>query len=93
MPVYEYRCAACGHAFSKLFRSVTNAGNVGCPACQAGSAERIVSGFAFHASLQSRIDSIDPQFEREIEWAESKHRHDDPLQRINTDFSGAGRGD
>jgi putative FmdB family regulatory protein len=93
MPVYEFRCAACGHEFSKLFRSVIAAADAGCPACQTGRAERIVSSFAYHASLQTRIDSIDPQIEKEIEAADSKHRIHDPMRRINTDFSGAGHDD
>lgn len=70
MPVYEYRCAGCGHAFSKLFRSHSAVTPVACPSCGRENVERTVSGFAYHQSLQMQIESLDPRYEKEVAWAE-----------------------
>lgn len=91
MPVYEYRCAGCGHAFSKLFRSMSAAGAVSCPTCNRPGAERLLSRFAYHQSLQMKIESLDPKYEKELDWADRQHKADDPLNRLNLDFSNAGR--
>lgn len=91
MPVYEYRCAGCGHAFSRFFKSIGAAGATACPACARPGAERAPSTFAYHQSLQMKIESLDPKYEREMDWADRHHKADDPLDRVNLDFSGAGR--
>lgn len=44
MPMYEYRCVACGKEFEEL---VMNGGEIPhCPACGAEHPERLLSGFA-----------------------------------------------
>jgi putative FmdB family regulatory protein len=87
MPVYEYRCAACGQAFSRYFKSQrAAAGPVACSQCGAAEVERTVSRFQLRYSLQSQIDRIDPAHEQELEWADRHHQATDPLKRINLDF-------
>ena len=88
MPVYEYRCATCARVTSKFFRTQRAAADnaVTCELCGAGSVERAISLFAHHQSLQSQIDSIDPQIERELDWADRHHRGTDPLERMNLNF-------
>ena len=93
MPVYEYRCPGCGHAFSKFFRSIAAAGDTACPACDRPGAERTLSRFAYHQSLQMQLESLDPKYEKELDWADRHHKADDPLSRLNLDFSGAGKDD
>jgi putative FmdB family regulatory protein len=44
MPTYEYRCAACGHAFEK-FQRMSDEPRAACPECQ-GEAQRRLSGGA-----------------------------------------------
>ena len=49
MPIYEFKCAACGQVFDKLYRQMSSAGEAACPPCPAcGSADtaRLVSRFA-----------------------------------------------
>jgi putative FmdB family regulatory protein len=89
MPVYEYRCGGCGHQFSHLFRSVGSVSAVACPRCGRADAERALSQFAYHQSLKMKLESLDPKYEKELDWADSQHRADDPLNRVNLDFSGA----
>jgi putative FmdB family regulatory protein len=42
MPIYEYRCGACGRAFERL---VYGAETVQCPACDSPSVTRLLSLF------------------------------------------------
>ncbi len=46
MPIYEYRCAACEHAFEHLARSMTAGEKVVCPECGSPRAQRQLSVFA-----------------------------------------------
>ncbi len=41
MPIYEYRCASCGHEFEEL--TSIGAAAPPCPSC-AGASERLLSG-------------------------------------------------
>lgn len=91
MPVYEYRCAGCGHQFSRLFRSLSSVTAVACPQCGRPEVERTLSRFAYHQSLKMKIESLDPKYEKELDWADRYHKADDPLNRINLDFSGSAK--
>jgi putative FmdB family regulatory protein len=42
VPLYEYRCAGCGHEFEALVR-VGDADMAGCPACGEGPTRRLFS--------------------------------------------------
>ena len=46
MPIYEYRCEACGHEFETL-QKVSEAPLVDCPACQAPQLRKKVTAAAF----------------------------------------------
>lgn len=46
MPVYEYRCRACNHRFSRLQRVGADAAEVSCPSCGRRESEREISTFA-----------------------------------------------
>ncbi|MCP5116621.1 MAG: zinc ribbon domain-containing protein [bacterium] len=46
MPMYEYRCNACGESYEKLRRMLDADRNLECPHCGAGDVERQVSCFA-----------------------------------------------
>ena len=45
MPIYEYRCAACGQVFERLVR-MGAAETPPCPACGWAEARRLVSAIA-----------------------------------------------
>lgn len=45
MPIYEYACPACGHAFEKLVKM--NAAPPACPECGHGEVEKKVSAAGF----------------------------------------------
>jgi putative FmdB family regulatory protein len=45
MPIYEYRCASCGHVFEQFSFSREGEGKRPCPVCRTGESGRIVSSF------------------------------------------------
>ncbi len=45
MPIYEYRCKACGKKFEKLVRLSTKLEDIECPSCGQHKAEKAVSLF------------------------------------------------
>lgn len=50
MPIYEYRCTACGLEFEELVRNPAEEAEIVCPACGAGGAERRLSACAVRVS-------------------------------------------
>lgn len=50
MPIYEYLCRDCGHAFEVLQRMGERGDDLRCPACDKAGADRQLSTFAGHAS-------------------------------------------
>ena len=45
MPIFEYRCKACGHDFELLRFSSDKDGDIECPKCGKKKAERLMSVF------------------------------------------------
>ncbi len=50
MPIYEYRCQACGNRFAQFFRSLgdVDVAQVSCPSCGASEVRRLISRVAVH---------------------------------------------
>lgn len=46
MPIYEYRCAQCGHEFEELIRNSGEESKLLCPKCAAPEVARRLSVFA-----------------------------------------------
>ncbi len=47
MPIYEYRCRACGNDFEKYVQTVRT--GVACPACDSGDVTRKLSVFGLRS--------------------------------------------
>jgi len=47
MPIYEYRCSACGHKLEAL-QKLSEARLVACPSCKAAALVKQVSAAGFH---------------------------------------------
>jgi len=43
MPIFEFRCAACGEVFERLFMASDQEVDLACPKCRAETIERVVS--------------------------------------------------
>ncbi|MEX1309672.1 MAG: zinc ribbon domain-containing protein [Candidatus Sulfomarinibacteraceae bacterium] len=53
MPIYEYRCTACGTVFARL-QSISNPGKDNpCPKCECTDTERVLSTFAAGSSAST----------------------------------------
>jgi putative FmdB family regulatory protein len=79
MPIYEYRCRACAHAFEALVRS---GDTPACPACAAVDLERLVSLFAVDsdgtrqaARDRSMAKGVKRQQDKDVADVELYNRH------------------
>jgi putative FmdB family regulatory protein len=79
MPIFEYRCRVCAHAFEALVRTADTAT---CPACAAADLERLVSLFAVDsagtrqsARATSMATGIRRQRDKEVADVELYNRH------------------
>jgi putative FmdB family regulatory protein len=78
MPIYEYRCAACGKRSSSLLLSYSSP-DPACPHCGKTELRRLVSTFA---TVRSGDDGGD-DFGGDDDFGDHGHSHDD-------DFGGDG---
>lgn len=66
MPLFDFRCRACGHEFEVLVRHDTPPAE--CPQCHAGDPERLLSVFA-STSKEQRQAAAAKQTERAAKTA------------------------
>ncbi len=59
MPIYEYGCPDCRRRTSLLIRGSETAEPV-CQHCGGRRLSRLISSFAFHKSMQSKLDEAGP---------------------------------
>ena len=64
MPIYEYRCEACGRVTSQLVLKTTEETSPACRACASPHTRRVMSRFAYHRSETSRLAEFDPSVSR-----------------------------
>lgn len=64
MPIYEYRCDACGRVTSQLVLKTTQETSPSCRACNSRQTRRIMSRFAYHRSEASRLNELDTSVPR-----------------------------
>jgi putative FmdB family regulatory protein len=67
MPLYEFDCAGCDRRSSLLVRGASPGVTPTCPHCGAADLRRAVSGFAFHKSLQSKAEQLDPKYDKMLD--------------------------
>jgi len=93
MPIYEYRCEACGHRFEHLFLPAAKTDPV-CPACQSRDLEKLMSQFALSTSelTKARVKAARTQIaqsndhkDKQIAEAEyTRHHLEDHLPPAET---------
>ncbi len=67
MPIYEYACMDCKKVVSVLVRNINTPAEPHCPTCDGAELHRVMSSFAFHLSLVSKIDQLDPKYDKMID--------------------------
>jgi putative FmdB family regulatory protein len=58
MPIYEFRCHACGRKTTALVISRERIGEVRCRACGSADLEKLFSRFATPKSEEARLDAL-----------------------------------
>ncbi len=82
VPIYEYRCQACG-AVTRSLESIHDLPpSVECASC-AGVAMRIVSSPAVHRSRRSKVARLDPKYDKMIDSAMRGSTTADPDRLVN----------
>src|SRR6476661_4746801 len=64
MPVYEYRCQACGRKFQTLVGVVAGPEDTKCVHCGSPATTRLVSRFARYRNEDDRLDEIAERMDR-----------------------------
>ena len=67
MPIYEYACHDCKQFVEIITRRVSDEVDARCPQCGGEQMTRMVSSFAFHLSFKSKLDQLDPKYDRMID--------------------------
>jgi len=57
MPLYEYRCEACGHRFEVWQRMGAGSQGVSCPQCGSQEVKKVLSTFASSTSASAPCGS------------------------------------
>lgn len=90
MPVYEYRCAECGEITS-LVRSVSeHEPEVPCEHC-GGRALRIISRPSVHLSRTSKLEKLDPKYDKMVDKAMRGTQNAEPDRVLDRVSKRAGR--
>ena len=58
MPIYEYRCNACGRTFTFLYGVSRNSRDPACPACQGKDLSRLISRVARVRSEDAMLEDL-----------------------------------
>ena len=83
MPVYEYRCGAC-RKITTLFGAVADKpDHTACEACGFPKAHRIISRPSVRLSILSKLERLDPKYDKQIDQAISNNPAADPDRLIN----------
>lgn len=81
MPLYEYRCSACGGVTTALKPTSDSSAPIACERCGA-EARRIVSRPSVHRSRASKVDRLDPRYDRMVDKAMSTTGHAEPDRHL-----------
>jgi len=86
MPIYEFAC----HKERKFIEIITRAvpGDdwvPQCPDCGSKKVTRMVSRFAFHLSFQSKLDQLDPKYDKMIDASNPDLSFDNLVKQYGLD--------
>ncbi len=85
MPVYEYACMDCREVLSVLVKRITDDAQPVCPKCGGTDLHRLISRFAFHLSFVSKLDQLDPKYDKMIDAANPDLSFDNLVKRYRLD--------
>ena len=83
MPIYEYRCTVCGE-ISSLMTSVSNKPQaIDCEHCGSNDTVRVISLPSVRLSNLSKVESLDPKYDKMVDTAMASNPAADPDRLIN----------
>ena len=85
MPVYEYACMDCREVVTVLVRRITGDAQPACPKCAGANLKRLISRFAFHLSVVSKLDQLDPKYDKMIDAANPDLSFDNLVKQYGLD--------
>ena len=85
MPVYEYACMDCRKVVNVLARRVSDDVEASCPECGGRNTRRLISGFAFHRSLMSKLEQLDPKYDKMIDASNPDLSFDNLVKQYKLD--------
>ena len=89
MPIYEYACMDCKKLVTRFVRNVAK-DRPACPECGGKKIHRVMSSFAHHLDLMTKLDQLDPKYDKMIDAANpdlsfenlvKKYRLDEPIPK------------
>lgn len=91
MPIYSFRCRACGELTDQLTSVAELQDNIGCEHCQSVDTYRVIGRTAYHASEGAKTARLDPKYEKRVDDAMRRSSNADPnhLYKKMTPFSAA----
>lgn len=92
MPIYEYRCPDCGEITVCVASVAEHQRAVPCEHC-GGTAERIISRPSVHLSKASKLERLDPKYDKMVDKAmgDTQNAEPDHVLRRMTPFSKDGK--
>jgi putative FmdB family regulatory protein len=81
MPIYEFHCQSCNGISERYFHNTDAPRTLACKNCDAGDAQRIVSGATYLASDAAKVARFDPKYEKMVDRAMHNSRSAD-LDRV-----------
>ena len=85
MPVYEFACMDCKKVVSVLVRRIGSDAQPACPDCGGSDVHRLISRFAFHLSMTSKLDQLDPKYDKMIDASNPDLSFENLVKRYRLD--------
>ncbi len=85
MPIYEYGCHKCRKFVEIIVRRVSDDFTPRCPECGGRKLTRMISSFSFHLSMKSRVDQLDPKYDKMIDASNPDLSFDSLVKRYQLD--------
>ena len=85
MPIYEYACHDCKKFVEVITRRVSDDFEPHCPECNGTQLTRMISNFAFHLSFQSKMEQLDPKYDKMIDASSPDLSFDNLVKQYRLD--------
>lgn len=85
MPIYEYACHDCKKFVEVITRRVSDDFEPHCPTCGGARLTRMISNFQFHLSFKSKIDQLDPKYDKMIDASNPDLSFDNLVKKYQLD--------